>query len=124
MTEPELRHVRAGAVLLGLDGTLATSGHRGRAARTRLSTSQGLPCDDALPATSVGRRGQEALAADAHPAAGPASVDAPAGVRAVRAAGLRRVARTTTHAGTGLAGAGLVLPGLATPRRARGTDGS
>ncbi|MFJ7149003.1 hypothetical protein ACIQVT_12505 [Streptomyces sp. NPDC100445] len=119
MTEPEHRHVRAGAVLLGRDGTLVATGHRGRVARTRLCTSHGLPCEDALPGSSVGRRGQEALADDAHPAADPAFVDAPAGVRVVRAAALRGVARTTTHAG-----AGLPLPGLATPRRARSTDGS
>ncbi len=39
---------------------------RSRAAWTRLFTTHGLPCDDALLATFVGRRGQESLAEHVH----------------------------------------------------------
>ncbi|MFB0619392.1 hypothetical protein [Streptomyces sp. AGS-58] len=66
MTEPALHHLHAKAALFDLDGTLVATEHRSRAARTRLFTSHGLPCDDALLATFVGRRGQEALADHVH----------------------------------------------------------
>ncbi|MEV6120132.1 HAD family phosphatase [Streptomyces sp. NPDC052077] len=66
MTEPELHHLQAKAALFDLDGTLVATEHRSRAAWTRLFTTHGLPCDDALLATFVGRRGQEALADHVH----------------------------------------------------------
>ncbi|OEJ96400.1 HAD family hydrolase [Streptomyces thermolilacinus] len=223
MTEPEFHHLQAKAALFDLDGTLVATEHRSRAAWTRLFTTHGLPCDDALLATFVGRRGQEALAdhvhrfpghtvdelfeeacgylmgpdspppfavpgaaelladlhgrgvplavvtsglrahatelldhvggADlfqvivtaedvsagkpdpqgylaacqalgVHPADGLAFEDAPAGVRAAAAAGLRCVALTTTHPAADLAQADLVLPDLTTLRWARNADGS
>ncbi|MYU23110.1 HAD family phosphatase [Streptomyces sp. SID8352] len=66
MTKPELHHLQAKAALFDLDGTLVATEHRSRAAWTRLFTTHGLPCDDALLATFVGRRGQEALADHVH----------------------------------------------------------
>ncbi|GLF97750.1 HAD family hydrolase [Streptomyces yaizuensis] len=54
------------AALFDLDGTLVATEHRSRAAWTKLFTTHGLPCDDALLATFVGRRGQEAIADHAH----------------------------------------------------------
>ncbi|MEU5220675.1 HAD family phosphatase [Streptomyces sp. NPDC020807] len=66
MTETELHSLQAKAALFDLDGTLVATEHRSRAAWTRLFTSHGLPCDDALLATFVGRRGQEALADHVH----------------------------------------------------------
>jgi len=62
----DLHHLRAKAALFDLDGTLVATEHRSRAAWTRLFTTHGLPCDDALLATFVGRRGQEALADHVH----------------------------------------------------------
>ncbi|MFE1364543.1 HAD family hydrolase [Streptomyces anulatus] len=222
MTAPELHHIQAKAALFDLDGTLVATEHRSRAAWTRLFTNHGLPCDDALLATFVGRRGQEALAdhvhrfggptvdelfeeacgylmgpdspppfavpgaaellADlhargvplavvtsglrahatellahvggaglfqviitaedvsvgkpdpqgylaacralgVHPADGLAFEDAPAGVRAATAAGLRCVALTTTHAEADLAHAEVVLPDLTTLRWSQSLDG-
>ncbi|MEU3859628.1 HAD family phosphatase [Streptomyces sp. NPDC028722] len=66
MTEPELHHLHAKAALVHLDGTLVATEHRSRAVWTRLFSSHGLPCDDALPASFVGRRGQEAVADHVH----------------------------------------------------------
>ncbi|PWS40974.1 haloacid dehalogenase, partial [Streptomyces sp. ZEA17I] len=62
MTAPEPHSLQAKAALFDLDGTLVATEHRSRAAWTRLFTTHGLPVDDALLATFVGRRGQEALA--------------------------------------------------------------
>ncbi|MFK0291960.1 HAD family hydrolase [Streptomyces sp. NPDC090442] len=54
------------AALFDLDGTLIATEHRSRAAWTRLFRTHGLAVDDALLATFVGRRGQEALADHVH----------------------------------------------------------
>ncbi|KPC64504.1 HAD family hydrolase [Streptomyces chattanoogensis] len=54
------------AALFDLDGTLIATEHRSRAAWTRLFEAHGLVVDDALLATFVGRRGQEALADHVH----------------------------------------------------------
>ncbi|MFE6685049.1 HAD family hydrolase [Streptomyces sp. NPDC057743] len=54
------------AALFDLDGTLIATEHRSRAAWTRLFQTHGLTVDDALLATFVGRRGQEALADHVH----------------------------------------------------------
>ncbi|MGW2330316.1 HAD family hydrolase [Streptomyces sp. NPDC001700] len=54
------------AALFDLDGTLVATEHRSRAAWTRLFRAHGLPVDDALLATFVGRRGKEALADHVH----------------------------------------------------------
>ncbi|MER7028025.1 MULTISPECIES: HAD family hydrolase [Streptomyces] len=54
------------AALFDLDGTLIATEHRSRAAWTRLFHVHGLEVDDALLATFVGRRGQEALADHVH----------------------------------------------------------
>ncbi|MFF9086616.1 HAD family hydrolase [Streptomyces sp. NPDC014991] len=54
------------AALFDLDGTLVATEHRSRAAWTRLFRAHGLEVDDALLATFVGRRGQEALADHVH----------------------------------------------------------
>lgn len=221
MTAPELHPLQAKAALFDLDGTLVATEHRSRAAWTRLFTTHGLPVDDALLATFVGRRGQEALAdhvdrfggptvdelfeeacgylmgpdspppyavpgaadllADlhgrgvplavvtsglrahatellahvggaelfqvivtaedvqagkpdpqgylaacralgVHPADGIAFEDAPAGVRAAAAAGLRCVALTTTHPAADLAHADVVVPDLTTLRWAQDAE--
>lgn len=68
MTSPMNRttELHAAAALFDLDGTLVATEHRSRAAWTRLFTTHGLPCDDALLATFVGRRGQESLAEHVH----------------------------------------------------------
>ncbi|GAA0468748.1 HAD family hydrolase [Streptomyces stramineus] len=58
------------AALFDLDGTLVATEHRSRAAWTRLFQNHGLPVDDALLATFVGRRGQEALGDHVHRFAG------------------------------------------------------
>jgi beta-phosphoglucomutase-like phosphatase (HAD superfamily) len=52
----------ARAVLFDLDGTLVATEHRSRAAWMRLFQAHGLPVDDALLASFVGRRGKESLA--------------------------------------------------------------
>ncbi|MEU9116637.1 HAD family phosphatase [Streptomyces sp. NPDC048483] len=54
------------AALFDLDGTLTATEHRSRAAWTRLFEAHGLPVDDALLATFVGRRGREALEDHVH----------------------------------------------------------
>ncbi|MER6146175.1 HAD family phosphatase [Streptomyces sparsogenes] len=54
------------AALFDLDGTLVVTEHRSRAAWTRLFHAHGLEVNDALLATFVGRRGQEALADHVH----------------------------------------------------------
>ncbi|MFJ4923364.1 HAD family hydrolase [Streptomyces sp. NPDC088725] len=54
------------AALFDLDGTLVATEHRSRAAWTRLFHTHGLEADEALLATFVGRRGQEALADHVH----------------------------------------------------------
>ncbi|MFI9200074.1 HAD family hydrolase [Streptomyces sp. NPDC053048] len=54
------------AALFDLDGTLVATEHRSRAAWTQLFQAHGLTVDDALLATFVGRRGQEALADHVH----------------------------------------------------------
>ena len=66
MTDLDPRSLQAKAALFDLDGTLVATEHRSRAAWTRLFTGHGLPVDDALLATFVGRRGQEALADHVH----------------------------------------------------------
>ncbi|WP_441249456.1 HAD family hydrolase [Kitasatospora sp. McL0602] len=59
-------HLHERAALFDLDGTLVATEHRSRAAWTRLFTTHGLPVDDALLASFVGRRGQESLADHVH----------------------------------------------------------
>ncbi|MEV8063872.1 HAD hydrolase-like protein [Streptomyces antimycoticus] len=54
------------AVLFDLDGTLVATEHRSRSAWTRLFRAHGLPVDDELLATFVGRRGRDTLAAHLH----------------------------------------------------------
>ena len=64
--QSQITELRAEAALFDLDGTLVATEHRSRAAWTRLFTTHGLPCDEALLATFVGRRGQESLAEHVH----------------------------------------------------------
>ncbi|MFJ9420067.1 HAD family hydrolase [Streptomyces sp. NPDC101227] len=64
--QPEPLPAAARAALFDLDGTLIATEHRSRAAWTRLFEAHGLVVDDALLATFVGRRGQEALGDHAH----------------------------------------------------------
>ncbi|MEU3712140.1 HAD family hydrolase [Streptomyces catenulae] len=66
MTDPTAAPAPLHAALFDLDGTLIATEHRSRAAWTRLFRAHGLEADDALLATFVGRRGQEALADHAH----------------------------------------------------------
>ena len=66
MNQKQITELRADAALFDLDGTLVATEHRSRAAWTRLFTTHGLPCDEALLATFVGRRGQESLAEHVH----------------------------------------------------------
>ncbi|OPF82391.1 haloacid dehalogenase [Streptomyces antioxidans] len=64
IASPDALPIRA--ALFDLDGTLIVTEHRSRAAWTRLFQAHGLRIDDALLATFVGRRGQEALADHVH----------------------------------------------------------
>lgn len=66
MTDLSSPPVPLHAALFDLDGTLIATEHRSRAAWTRLFHVHGLEADDALLATFVGRRGQEALADHVH----------------------------------------------------------
>ncbi|CDR02666.1 HAD family hydrolase [Streptomyces iranensis] len=54
------------AALFDLDGTLVATEHRSRSAWTRLFLAHGLPVDDELLATFVGRRGRDTLAEHLH----------------------------------------------------------
>ncbi|MEV8057733.1 HAD family phosphatase [Streptomyces antimycoticus] len=54
------------AALFDLDGTLVTTEHRSRSAWSRLFRAHGLPVDDELLATFIGRRGKDTLTEHLH----------------------------------------------------------